>query len=510
MIITIGSTLKDDKGNNYVLDSILGSGGFGNVYKAHNENDGSVVAIKLLQNTFDSNDAYLSFQKETNQSKLIDSENVIKYLFIHDGKLFPEYPPYIIMEYTDGGTLRQFIKERNGQQLDIETLKDIFIQLTNGMKAVSEHLVHRDIKPENILNFSGTLKITDFGLSKISVDSTKTLSFKNAGTPLYIAPEAWNNDKNTIQMDIYSMGIVFYELATLSFPYDLPEKQKYESFKNMHLFDAVNNPATINPNLPPNIVSMIIKMLEKPTQNRFKNWDEIISVLKTKSLPKDDISEFVNSALNKRNERQLSWQKTQAEKERAESKRKDYIQLVYSQFSNAVLDPINEFINRFNTQIEEADRRIKITSLKPLGNTCHFKTEIKMPIGHIITLYCEILFKENFTKEVETFFGRGTKTINYLPQCNNIDIIMWCQVKDNDSLGFNLLLLKNEGSMYGDWFILENTLSAFSHENRPSPFGFSLSELPEEINLINAVHIYNSDLSPYNKYKILQFIADRV
>ena len=260
MIITIGSKLLDDKGNHYILDETLGSGGFGDVYKAHSESDGSVVAIKLFKNTFNSDEAYLSFQKETNQSKLIDSDNVIKYLFVHDGKLFSEYPPYIIMEYTDGGTLRQFLKDQNEVLLDIETLNNIFLQLACGMKAISEHLVHRDIKPENILNFNGTFKITDFGLSKNAGDSTKTLTFKNYGTIYYIAPEAWNSDKNTIQMDIYSMGIVFYELATLSFPYTIPMKQDYDNFRKMHLYDTVINPSKKNPNLPPHIVSMMIFM----------------------------------------------------------------------------------------------------------------------------------------------------------------------------------------------------------------------------------------------------------
>ena len=118
------------------------------------------------------------------------------------------------------------------------------------MKCISEHLVHRDIKPENILNFHGVLKITDFGLSKISGESTKTMTFKGYGTSPYVAPEAWNNDRNTIQMDIYSMGIVFYELATLSYPYEKPTVNDPIAFRSMHLFKPAINPSSINKNLP--------------------------------------------------------------------------------------------------------------------------------------------------------------------------------------------------------------------------------------------------------------------
>ena len=508
MIITIGSKLMDDKGNHYILDEKLGSGGFGDVYKAHSESDGSVVAIKLFKNTFNSDEAYLSFQKETNQSKLIDSDNVIKYLFVHDGKLFSEYPPYIIMEYTDGGTLRQFLKDQNEVLLDIETLNNIFMQLACGMKAVSEHLVHRDIKPENILNFNGTFKITDFGLSKNAGDSTKTLTFKNYGTVYYIAPEAWNSDKNTIQMDIYSMGIVFYELATLSFPYTIPMKQDYDNFRKMHLYDTVINPSKKNPNLPPHIVSMIIKMLEKPTQKRFNNWDEIIKVLEAKPLPQSDVSAFVNRAISNRNERELERQRQESKKREAETQRNDYINFVFSQYHNTITETVSEFVDALNTQNPNG-KKVTVNELPPSGYSTEFSTSIATASNGAIHIAGEILFKEKFKRKVQTPFG-DIRTINYIPQCNGKDILLWCQVEDNMGYGFNLLLVKNDSSIYGDWYVLENKVSALSQERRNSPFGFTLNELPKEIGLINAIHIYDSKLYPYTQDILLQYIADRV
>lgn len=508
MIITIGSKLLDDKGNHYILDETLGSGGFGDVYKAHSESDGSVVAIKLFKNTFNSDEAYLSFQKETNQSKLIDSDNVIKYLFVHDGKLFSEYPPYIIMEYTDGGTLRQFLKDQNEVLLDIETLNNIFMQLACGMKAVSEHLVHRDIKPENILNFNGTFKITDFGLSKNAGDSTKTLTFKNYGTVYYIAPEAWNSDKNTIQMDIYSMGIVFYELATLSFPYTIPMKQDYDNFRKMHLYDTVINPSNKNPNLPPHIVSMIIKMLEKPTQKRFNNWDEIIKVLETKPLPQSDVSAFVNRAISNRNERELERQRQESKKREAETQRKDYINFVFSQYHNTITETISEFVDALNTQNPNG-KKVTVNELPPSDPSEEFSTSIATTSNGSIHISGEILFKYKFKRNVQTPFG-DIRTINYIPQCKGKDILLWCQVEDMSGYGFNLLLTKNDSSMYGDWYVLENKVSALSQERRNSPFGFTLNELPKEINNIGVTHIYELNLYPYTKDKLLSFIADRV
>ncbi len=90
----------------------------------------------------------------------------------------------------------------------------MYKQLICGMKAINENLVHRDIKPDNILIKDSMLKVSDFGLSKVVADKTRTGTFKGFGHLLYMAPEGWTMEKNTIQMDIYSMGLVFYEIAT--------------------------------------------------------------------------------------------------------------------------------------------------------------------------------------------------------------------------------------------------------------------------------------------------------
>ena len=93
----------------------------------------------------------------------------------------------------------------------------MFLQLASGMKHINSILVHRDIKPDNILIVDDVLKITDFGLAKYAEATTRSVTFKGYGTKEYCAPEVCKNEKNTIYMDIYSMGIVFYEIATLKY-----------------------------------------------------------------------------------------------------------------------------------------------------------------------------------------------------------------------------------------------------------------------------------------------------
>ena len=129
---------------------------------------------------------------------------------------------YLVREYIDGMSLAQMVLQKGGiSEAEICRISRKICQTAVQFQNPDEPMIHRDIKPENILICDGICKITDFGLAKVASESTRTMSFKGYGTLQYIAPEAWKSEKNTIQMDIYSMGIVFYELALLDYPYDI-------------------------------------------------------------------------------------------------------------------------------------------------------------------------------------------------------------------------------------------------------------------------------------------------
>lgn len=126
------------------------------------------------------------------------------------------------------------------------------------------------------------------------------MSFKGYGTLPYIAPEAWNSDKNTVQMDIYSMGIVFYELATLMYPYEL-NSNDVESYKNVHLFSRIRNIANLQDAVGVEVASIIMTMLQKPIQKRFRSWDEIEKQLEnTESIKEDGMNSVVSMAISKK------------------------------------------------------------------------------------------------------------------------------------------------------------------------------------------------------------------
>ena len=150
MFLNIGSVVFDDKRNEYILEDKLGQGGFGYVYKAKRKKDNCIFAIKISLPSFNSEDDKISFQNEITTALKVQGENVIKYEYVHNGDEFENLPPYIIMEYAEGGTLNSILKDEMDDYYDNDTLTTYFLQLANGMKSVNNILVHRDIKPDNI------------------------------------------------------------------------------------------------------------------------------------------------------------------------------------------------------------------------------------------------------------------------------------------------------------------------------------------------------------------------
>ena len=512
MLLTIGSRIRDNSRNTYILDDIIGSGGFGNVFRAHRESDGLVVAVKALQSSFESNDALLSFQREIMQTGLVSSDHVIKYYYAHDGNTYTEFPPYIIMEYADGGTLAELIaaQKKRGELFDISFIIDSCTQLASGMDEISKYLVHRDIKPENILIKDGKLKISDFGLSKLSGDSTRTLTFKGYGSMKYVAPEAWNNDKNTIQMDIYSMGIVFYELATLEYPYRVSAGADLFEYRNAHLCTPIKDLSSLNSSLPPSLVSVIIKMLEKPIQRRFTDWSSILSALAVQPLPKNDFGDALRTALGKRNKADILLQEETAKREKKKQELEDHRRLIRSQYESTIFTPIRDFIAQFNKQYAGNSRFSDLTQESVYTEERFFHT-VSTPSGNRITIETEIIFAHNHQRKVpidRIFRDSGYRTENYIPQCQGRDILAWSQISDEAGHGFNLILLKAAESLYGDWYVLHNTNSALGRSSRTEPFGFSISELPKEITYINTLHIYDSKLTAFQTSDLLNFLAD--
>lgn len=508
MIITIGSKVKDGEGNTYTLTEELGYGGFGCVYKAECEADKSVYAVKTLLYSFGDEVTAASFKNEVKISSEVSGEHVIHYIYAHDGDEYPELPPYIIMEYAEGGTLADQIKERKktNSPYSKEELRNLFLQLVDGMKSINKKLVHRDIKPENILICNGICKITDFGLAKVASESTRTMSFKGYGTLQYIAPEAWKSEKNTIQMDIYSMGIVFYELALLDYPYDIISND-VDAYRSAHMFSRIKRTNDLKNVLGADVASIILAMLEKPVQKRLKSWEEIEEQLGNPSLEVNgDLGNIVSLAIGKKIETDTRIQQQIEEENRKRKEKEDFCNLVRNQFESVIVDFFEQFTNEYNIHLAGNDKcRLQSTS-RGYGHIEQFSYQLTIPSVTNIEVKCKVILPNSFTRivDVDRAYGfsymygsvYGKREVVYTPQYKNKDIMGWVEIKNTKGLGFNLWLIQTD-DMYGDWYVLRNKnngIYATQYEPKQEPFAFEIDELDEALKGINAFSLYSSEV----------------
>ncbi|MEY7999669.1 serine/threonine-protein kinase [Clostridium sp. Mt-5] len=517
MIITVGSIVYGRNGQQYLIENAINSGGFGIVFKTKRLNDNTIWAIKTIQSNFEDGEQYNAFINEINTSSKIKCENVIQYEFTHDGKKYPELPPYIIMEYANQGDLRKVIDDYKSKKEFIpnELLISFYNQLINGMKSVNSVLVHRDIKPENILISNSQLKISDFGLSKFASEKTRKITFKGYGTYMYVAPEAWNNDKNTIQLDIYSMGIVFYELATLQYPYHVSNTRNLNEWKNAHMFQIPDVPNKINNNISPVISNVIMKMLEKSTSKRFSNWNDIYNYFKTENLGTSTIgSEYINAMLNNRLQKDDSIKREISKKEIQQKKENEFCNLVKYKFQQDIYEPLISFIGEFNSKYPNGN--IKVEQIREdhkyysdeYLNIYSFR--IITPSHNTISICLAPVIERLYLGEEKYRMHMYGEQREFTPQMFKIregKIMAWGYLETKNKTGFNILLVQKDDDMYGKFFIMENSCNGLVREDRQSPFPFTFDELPQKIETIYALSRYNSDISEFNIEKIFSYIS---
>lgn len=520
LIITIGSKVKDGKGNIYILTEELGHGGFGCVYKAVCDTDKSVYAVKTLLYSFGDEATAASFKNEVKLSSEISGEHVIHYLYAHDGDEYPELPPYIVMEYADGGTLADQIKERKktNNPYSKEELRNLFLQLVDGMKSINKKLVHRDIKPENILICNGICKITDFGLAKVASESTRTMSFKGYGTLPYIAPEAWKSEKNTIQMDIYSMGIVFYELALLDYPYDIASNDM-EAYRTAHMFSRIKGTNKLKNILGADVASIILAMLEKPVQKRLKSWEEIERQLGNPSLEViGDIGNVVSLAIGKKLETDTRKQQQIEEENRKRKEKEDYCNLVRNQFESVIVDFFERFSDEYNIHLAGNDKCRFESKTRNYGFMELFSYQLTIPSVTNIEVKCKVIMPNSCTRVVDIdraygfSYGYGKREVTYTPQYKNKNIMGWVEIVNTKDLGFNLLLVQTD-DMYGDWYVLRNKNNGIymtQYEPKQEPFAFKIDELDEALKGISAFSLYSSDVELFDEQKLMALVAQLI
>ena len=264
----------------YEVKELIGSGGMANVYKAvmlgHNGPvpAGTVVAVKVLRREYMHDpDLVRRFKNESKAISLLNHPNIVK---VYDVSVDDDLQ-YIVMEYVDGMTLREYLNERGGKLTSRETVHFISQILKALEHAHANGVVHRDIKPQNIMLLdNGQLRMMDFGIARISRADNQLSGGKAMGSVHYISPEQAKGDETDCKSDIYSVGVMMYEMLSGHLPFDADDvvevaiKQITDNPKSLH---------ELAPEVPYALVEITEKAMAKLPENRYASAREMLDAL---------------------------------------------------------------------------------------------------------------------------------------------------------------------------------------------------------------------------------------
>jgi eukaryotic-like serine/threonine-protein kinase len=268
-------------GNRYEIVEKLGEGGMATVYKARCQILNRFVSVKILKKEYSSDAEFLKkFSREATAVASLSDNNIVNVYDVGaDGDI-----NYIVMEYVQGKSLKEILNERG--KLSTDQALAVGIQIGKALEhAHKNNIVHRDIKPHNVLvTNEGVVKVTDFGIAKSSDSVTITNSSKVLGSAHYFSPEQAKGNVVDNRTDIYSLGIVLYELVTGRVPFDA---ESPVSIALKHIQEPVVPPIQLNENIPDALNKLILKAIEKEPFRRYQNVSDMVADMKAIQQNKD-------------------------------------------------------------------------------------------------------------------------------------------------------------------------------------------------------------------------------
>ena len=261
--------------NRYKIIKSIGEGGMANVYLAFDTILEREVAVKILRGDLAEDEKFVRrFQREANSASSLKHPNIVEVYDVgeDDGKYF------IVMEYINGKTLKSLIKKRG--ILTLEEVIDIMLQLTSAVSCAHDsYIIHRDIKPQNVMILEdGRVKITDFGIAMALNNNELTQTNSVMGSVHYLPPEQANGSGSTIKSDIYSLGILMFELLTGKLPFK-GENAVEIAIKQMR--EPIPSVRSISPDIPQSIENVVLKACAKNPKNRYDTAREMFEDIKT-------------------------------------------------------------------------------------------------------------------------------------------------------------------------------------------------------------------------------------
>ncbi len=291
------STLSGKTIGKYQIESKLGSGGMAEVYKGYQENLDRYVAIKFMHAFLVSEEDFLArFQREARAMANLSHPNIVR---VYDFDIYKD-SYYLVMEYINGGTLKEHLQERaaNNDQMSLEEAVRLVTQIADALAyAHRRSMIHRDIKPANIMLDKDTGKaiLTDCGIVKLMGDQSVNYTATGAliGTPSYMSPEQALGQTGDARVDIYSLGVLLFQMITNQLPFDADTPL---AVVMKHVNEPAPLPMMFNPNIPLDLQEVTLKALAKNPDDRFQTASEFATALRNVDLGKGGVIPVVAAA----------------------------------------------------------------------------------------------------------------------------------------------------------------------------------------------------------------------
>ena len=347
----VGARVQGPGGEDFVIDQFIGRGAFGEVFRAIGESSGRIVAVKFLSlEGIEERTARLAITNEMSNSQLVSHPNVVAVLRVSENDK-PPLGPFLIMEFVGGGTLEDKLRghRKRGELIPLEDARVLMTGIAKGAAAINDRLVHRDIKPDNILLDGGRPKIGDLGISKLVDHRTRAETFKGIQAIGYMSPEAWRGGENTPKMDVYSVGMIFFEILTLQHPLgrNLAPTSGIDEWRQAHLYQTCPNVRELREDAEPATAELLQRMMAKLPEDR-PTWKEVLDTLeggKRKDPGDASISKLVALAAGQRSVAVDARRRQRMEREQMEQAAEEY-----NRACNRALDVFLKVVKEFNAE----------------------------------------------------------------------------------------------------------------------------------------------------------------
>jgi len=481
----IGEHLTGKLGHQVRIIREIGRGGFGIVYLAK-DRAGQQYAVKLIAPVSDPA-VRLSFEKELKSTEGLAHENLLSIVDYGVCPVGTQQGLFAVTEYCADGDYRKSLNSY-GSSPDVGIVVQDFRQILAGLSVLHTRIVHRDLKPENVLVGAGKLKVGDFGLAKFVDEATRTLTFKGAGTPRYMAPEVWFGQHATIATDLYAVGVMLFEALAGNAPFSGPDTN---ALREMHCYTPAPRVKSLNTMVPDMLDGIVKKLLAKDLRARYQTAREVLDALETAPAPSE--SSIGALAARMRQHHDAIEAKT-LEEQRIAQVEKDTV--ARNRFKEVeLLAMVDEVVEEVNQHLAEA--KIVTSGTGRNGKEYQFA-------GRALQIHFfrpdELFANPIVPGRMATLKQRHAAHGGYI------------EIKEHgqDREGWNLVLVRSPEDLYGEWRLVETRVSAIS--NRSSPFEpFATEAQLFADNLANhwatVMHVFNLTDKPLEHSDIVKILG---